>query len=464
MQLVKMYFIGWLLLCFVGLSSCSRRAVPASSTPATISDNRPGWIQQRPISSIYYIGIGSASVRQPEYQEAAKKNALQDLISEIRVSVSATSFLYQLDRGGSFREEYESNIKTTVTAEIENFEMVDTYQDGERYWVYYRLSRVEYQRQQEVKKENARRTSLAFYRQAQLAEQQGLWLKALEGYFQSLFAIQTYWGEHVGFEENDDSRSLMVEAYGGIQRILSRTSLQLLPSELRLRRRAPAPATLQLKAATPQGSSFALLPIRCLLEGGNGVLSCPPQTNHLGEAQIEVRNALSAAGSVYLVVEPDLMALSKAKADDGLQRLLLEQFTLPRAFATVYVQSPVVYIESAEYNLGQLLQQKRVEDIVKQELSKDGVSFTTDASRADVWLRIEAQTEADSRSGNIHISRLHIRAVALDVQSQTEILSTSLSNIRGFQTDFERAGLDAYQKADQEVRLQLVRRLRQALL
>lgn len=453
-------FCMWVLLW--GMLACQKQSVPASAQ--NIEDDRPEWVKARPISSVYYIGIGSASMRQPDYQETAKKNALQDLISEIKVTVSSTSFLYQLDKNGSFREEYESNIKTTATAEIENFEIVDTYEDGERYWVYYRLSKAEYARQQEQKKENARQTALAFYQKAKEAEQRRQWTEAMEGYFQALFAIKNYWGENLEINVNGESRSLMVEAYYGIQNILNKIDLQITPQEVRLKRRNSRPQLLKLKATVANQQTLAYLPLHSYFQDGEGLLSCPPTTDANGTAGLELKKAISATGTLHLIVAPDLMQIAKVKESDKLERFLIERFSTPKATVTIHIEKPVVYIESKEYNLGKALDNNIVEQYIKNELSKKGVEFSRTPQGADVVLSIEANTEALSRSGAIYISKLSIKAVAIDPATQREIMSTVLDNIKGFQTDYEKAGLDAYKKAQQEVSLQLVRKLTEALL
>ncbi|NIK73981.1 hypothetical protein FHS56_001494 [Thermonema lapsum] len=453
------------LLCMVALL-CGTFACQKKSAAVGMQekDNRPEWVKSRPISSVYYIGIGSASMRQPDYQETAKKNALQDLISEIKVTVSSTSFLYQLDKNGSFREEYESNIKTIATAEIENFEIVDTYDDGERYWVYYRLSKAEYTRQQEQKKKNAHQTALAFYQKAKEAEQNHQWIEAMEGYFQALFAIKNYWGENLEININGESRSLMVEAYYGVQNILNKINLFISPQEVRLKRRNSQPQLLKLRATVANQQALAYLPLHSYFQDGEGILSCPPTADANGTASLELKRALSATTTLHLIVEPNLMQIAKVKESDKLERFLIERFSTPKATVTIHIEKPVVYVESQEFNLDKPLENKIIEQYVKSELSKKGVEFSSTAQNADVVLSIKANTEALSRNGAIHISKLSIQAVAIDPITRREILTTTLDNIKGFQTDYEKAGLDAYKKAQQEVSLQLVRKLTEALL
>ena len=59
----------------------------------------PEWVNSRPHNSANYIGVGSASkLTQPlDYQAIAKKNALNDLASEISVRVQGSTFLNSME-------------------------------------------------------------------------------------------------------------------------------------------------------------------------------------------------------------------------------------------------------------------------------------------------------------------------------------------------------------------------------
>jgi len=88
----------------------------------TVIAQVPDWVSNRPISSTDYIGISSASKNTSSYQKIAKRNALDDLLSEIRVTIQSVSILNQIDKNGTFKEEFESTIKSSVADEIENLE------------------------------------------------------------------------------------------------------------------------------------------------------------------------------------------------------------------------------------------------------------------------------------------------------------------------------------------------------
>jgi hypothetical protein len=123
---------------------------------------KPDWVENRPTNELYYIGIGLASkAKNPfDYQQVAKKNAVNDLISEIKITVSSNSILTQFQNNTEFKQQFESDIKITAINTIESFNVVDSWEDKDYFWIYYKLSKEEY-------KEAKRRKLVAAVEQAE---------------------------------------------------------------------------------------------------------------------------------------------------------------------------------------------------------------------------------------------------------------------------------------------------------
>jgi hypothetical protein len=181
---------------------------------------QPDWIINRPNSSLHYIGIASAEKNNTNYQKIAKRNALDDLLSEIRVTIQSVSILNQMDNNGVFKEEYQSIIKSTVADEIENLELVATYEDETHYHVYYRILKEEYANQKQRNKEQAQKMALQFFEKAIGAESTKDYVTAIDFYLQSLLAIKAYWGENIEVTYQGKSMFLAIESYTQLQKLL----------------------------------------------------------------------------------------------------------------------------------------------------------------------------------------------------------------------------------------------------
>ena len=128
------------LLIISGCSPKKQVLDPEPSTPA------PNWINQKPINSQYYFGIGKADKKYhtSNYQQVAKNSALEDIASEIEVKLDAQSVLFQNETSREYFENYQSTIKIEVTKNISGFEAVDSWFNENEYWVLYKLSKSKY--------------------------------------------------------------------------------------------------------------------------------------------------------------------------------------------------------------------------------------------------------------------------------------------------------------------------------
>jgi len=101
----------------------------------------PGWVKQRPTSQLYFIGIGSSDKTSSGYRNLAKADALNDLASEISVSVSSELIDVMTEYSG-FSEEYaRSEIRMSTKDDLEGYERYDDYNGKDSYWIYYRISK-----------------------------------------------------------------------------------------------------------------------------------------------------------------------------------------------------------------------------------------------------------------------------------------------------------------------------------
>ena len=89
---------------------------------------KPSWLSTTPYQDGYYTGIGhSIKSGENNYVQSAKKSALDDLVSQIKVQVSSTSILNQIEVDKKLSERYEQVIQTTAADEIQEFQLVDAW-------------------------------------------------------------------------------------------------------------------------------------------------------------------------------------------------------------------------------------------------------------------------------------------------------------------------------------------------
>src|SRR6056297_2528084 len=129
-------------LLFLFLLGCAASKKAEDVNPA------PGWVKNRPVVEGHYIGIGSARKvgMKHEYVAEARRNALQDMASQISSRVSATSVLHTIEDAYGVSESFSERIEIESDSYLEGFEPVGYYESADQFWVYYRISQEEYTR------------------------------------------------------------------------------------------------------------------------------------------------------------------------------------------------------------------------------------------------------------------------------------------------------------------------------
>ncbi|NNK80359.1 MAG: LPP20 family lipoprotein, partial [Flavobacteriales bacterium] len=178
------------------LISCSRNKEITSSIEENL-DPVPSWVSSRPITSFHYIGIGKASKRgtPDEYQTIARRNALNDMASEIEVTVNSNSLLYTLERNDMLTESFSESIITRSNLRLEGFEVSDDYSDEDYYWVYYRLEKSLYESIKAQRKQEAIERAEIRLNSARQMRESGDLSTAASNYVDALRELQPYWGE-----------------------------------------------------------------------------------------------------------------------------------------------------------------------------------------------------------------------------------------------------------------------------
>src|SRR5690606_11223946 len=235
----------------------------------------------------YYTGVGhSRKSADYNYIQAAKKSALDDLVSQIKVNVSSTSVLSQFEADKKFSEQYEQIIQTTAADEIEEFEMVDAWEDLTSYWVYYRLSGSRYRQIKEEQKRNATTLAIDYFGRARAADASGNLLQALGYYFQSFRAVDKYLGEAIRITHDGRDILLVNEIYASIQSLLNRIKLSSTPSSLEVNSPIQNSTEVINVNAKLDGAPMADLPLHASFEKGAGSIFPSYTTDRKGETKI----------------------------------------------------------------------------------------------------------------------------------------------------------------------------------
>jgi hypothetical protein len=426
------------------ISACS----PKVQTPDPES-LKPSWLKNEPYQEGYYTGIGhSTKDGTNNYVQAAKRSALDDLVSQIKVNISSTSVLSVLEQDKKLQEQYEQIIQTKAADEIEEFELVDAWEDPHNYWVYYRLSIGRYRQIKEEQKRNATLLATDFLKKARQAEKDKERLQAISFYFQAFRSIEKYLGEAIRVTVDNQEVLLVNEIYASIQSILDKINLQVDPSEIVLNRRVNQTQHAVIAKATYKDLRInaANLPLYAVFEKGAGDVFPEYKTDEKGQAKILLNKIGSKELEQTLGIMVNMDALS-GTSGSPIYNLIAKTLNLPRAQVNMKVQRPVVFLTADEKSLGSVKSNYQISNKLKNMLANNGFEFTEDKKTADLWFDIKADSEKGSVSGSIYVTYLTSVIKVMTLKEGKEIYATTLDRVKGYGLDYDKSSVDAYNKA-----------------
>lgn len=410
---------------------------------------KPGWLKNQPFQEGYYTGIGhSIKDGSNNYVQAAKKSALDDLVSQIKVNVSSTSVLSFMEVDRKLQEQYEQIIQTTAADEIEEYELVDAWEDQSNYWVYYRLSIGRYRQIKEEQKRNATTLAVDYLTKGKSAERASERLQAITYYFQAFRSVEKYLAEPIRVPLDGKEVLLVNEIYASIQSLLDKINVQVTPSEIALNRRVNQTQHQVIAKASYKDlkSPTVALPLKATFEKGSGDVYPEYKTDEQGQSKILLNRIGSKDLEQTLAVKVNIDALS-GTSSSPVYKLIAGTFNLPGAQVNMKVQRPVVFVSSDEKSFGSAKPNSQITNKLKNMLANNGFEFTEDKNVADLWFDVKADSEKGSISGSIYVTYLTSVIKVLTIKEGKEIYATTLDRVKGYGLDYDKSSVDAYNKA-----------------
>ena len=268
--------------------SCAVAALFLLCTEPLHAFGKPKWVKKRPEKPGSYIGIGMTAKGQlsaDEYMGKARNSALFDLASEIMVGISGEFVLEVTERTGMTEEQVQAEMKSVARANLMGHKVADTWGDRKEYWVFYALSRRDYQAMIEEQKRKAFEAASAMKKKAVAENQKGnlstsmrFYLRAL-GEMQDVMAHPPTAGDRTrnALLEVDDIYATLQKSLGGFHLAAGGTRIYGLVG-------APVAAPLEVAVKTG-GHPVAGLPVRFAFTSGSGEMSESVQTDRDGVAR-----------------------------------------------------------------------------------------------------------------------------------------------------------------------------------
>lgn len=453
-----MKYIFYILSIFIIISGC--KSPEHLSTDTTT----PEWVNSHPLNSAYYIGIGSASKKMDpvNYAQTAKKNAFDDLASEISVNIKSESFLNTMQVNKQVQEQFSSVIATSSNERIEDFEVVDVYETPTDYFIYYRLSKATHAAIKAERKKMALNAAADQYQKGLKSANEGQVNSALDFLFKGLFEMKEYWNDVNPYVVDGEEVYLDLAIYGKIQEIVQSVKLVANIPDIQLNSsngfRQDVIVTAQLNEKPSAG-----LPFTASFDNGRFRNQMKLVTDVNGTATIAVMNVNTLNPHLQLELIPDLKEMTPSGLDPLLVKPIMEGLNVQKSVYPITVTMPVVACFYQESNLGKEVSQPYLASPLQQSLAKKGFQFTDRLDAAEYVIYVEASTKKGGTSQGFHVAFLEMHIVVRNKIGDI-VYRNSLQNVKGLQLNFQAAGIEAFKKGAKAIEKEIGNEITEAIL
>ncbi len=430
------------------LMSCAPSVLPVNALQADLN-GKPEWVSQKPTNSRYYVGVGySRKSTSENYVQSAKNNALDDMISEIKVNISSVSVLNQMDNSEGFTEQYESIIKTTTSEEVEDYELVGSWEGTEQYWVYYRLSKAKYKKRKAEKRKNAIAIAKDNYIQGLQHIEQGNITSGITLYINGLYAMGAYLGQSNKTLVKGDSILLGNALYNEIQDAFNEMVISSKKDKYLINRRLDDDEAIDVMVRTKSKNvAVRELPLKASFSVGQGSVHPDYVTDYEGKATVLLSSIRSREAKQMITVMADVDKLVTSEENKRKYGLLLQGLQLPQKELYFQIKKPIIYLESIEKRLGALSNSTQITNKVKQMFSAEGFTLGRIKEKADLWIEVLADTDKGKASGSIYVTYFNLKINVIDMNTGAEIHHAGIDRLKAYSLNYERSSQSGYDKA-----------------
>jgi len=413
---------------------------------------KPSWVQSKPISNLYYIGIGSANkdTSNGDHFKIARNDALSDLSAEIISNIYNSTERTIIEKSGILEEDYKSFTIATTKSALEGYELIDNWESETEYWVYYQLSKERYERKRKEKLNAAKKLCLDMIRNADIAVRDHRISEGLILYINALKVIENYFDDPLEtFYEGKDIY-LGNHIVLSIQKLLNGIVLKPTEENVKLKINDLGNTKVKIFAYNidiNDSNTISDLPIKFEFVNGTGQLI---ENNHTNENGIAISNLFSLSGDIdHFLIKAKIDLLSYVNQDNSSTLLinLVNNFTVPYCLINIELKNLIIYVESSEVNINQDLNIRFLEPEIKNSLAEVGYEFVDTRSDADYLFDINAKSRKGSEIQGLYSAFLDLNISIIDLSSGLEQYKLSKNNIKGIHLDYLKAGLKAFEVA-----------------
>ena len=447
---MKLFFRYSLFLGIIFLNACGVK--DTVKTVVLPPQPKPEWVSTRPVNSAYYIGIATCSkTAQPaDYQAIAKKLALNDLATEISVKVEGQTFFNTMEVNKAFSESFSSNVTTSSSELLEDYEVAGIWEDKDLYAIYYKLNKFDYQSKKAQKKENTLKSALDFLKKGREAKKLGNIPSAIDLFYHGLFALKPYWTEvNQMKDENGNDIFIDNELFSEIRAVLAdlrfETPLKNIVLSSSNTFKAQVPVMVTYKGEGVRGIN-----VKYSYQRDNYMKPKTVMSDNDGIILADIDNVSLKAKNNSLELSLVIDALVPQDLDSDLATALINGINTDQRKIPIEILAPTFYVSSNEFQLNGT-KTTALAEITRNTLIAKGMRIATSENSADYVIYINANPRAGEDIQGFKVGYLDGKITVTDTKTTSAIFEYSISGVKGVQLSHENAVLEAYKKVRENI-------------
>ncbi len=407
----------------------------------------PHWVAERPTNPAYYVGIGIAgkATAGPNYMQVAKKNALNDLASEITVNVSGNSILYTMENETGFKEDFQSTTKLSSSVDLEGFEQSGVYETADSYYVYYKLSKAKYKEIRE-KKIN---TAIALSKQSRAEGLQqaanGNYAQAMLSYYQALVSIEKFLNEPLKTAVDGKEQYYGSLLLSEMQQYANELNIKPVSKEVTFTQGNVIPDE-QTTFIVTNNSNKPQSGVRVSFSMGEEVLLKEVAiSDHTGKVNASV-GSIKSAGRNILKAQ---LTTDYSKKKNKVITRLMDKIQWPSSAMVINVEAPRVYLTVDLSKGGKAVSNKEILNSFNSAAVSNGFMMADQRNKANLTADIVLDSKESGVFQDLYTVTFSGSIVFRNTTTQTEVFRESFDGLRGVDLNYDRAytkGLDSFKK------------------
>ena len=447
-------FFYILISFFIGGCSSSKQVVNPISEIVVEEIDKPDWVKNRPLDSQYYIGIAVASkIANPTtYSTVAQNNALTELASSIEVHVKSNSMLFSFENQNEFKDDFKEFVQVKTNRNIENHELVNTWETDNEYWVYYRLSKSRYKEDNQRKIDKAINLSVTILNQATQDWENGNYRMSMTHYFEALKLIKPYLSESLEITLNN-SENVFLGNYLLTQISQKAREFHIQGEKTIINARwgtSIESEDLTYTVTNAKGKPLSQIPVD--FSYSEGIIR--PRyvvTSSLGKVFTEIKKVgnSNTIQKVEAKVNFQKMVLKNTRPDE-IEKVIFKRIANVSSTVKIKVDAPIIYVVSNELSLNRKYNHV-IKDAFELKASELGFIIGKSLKNADLVVDISVNTKIAAELYDLKNVLLDAQFKVTQKRKSTIVYQENISNLKGVSSTNNKASEQAYAKAKDQV-------------